>query len=139
MSDIIMDMNEKLSLVVDICTEKLPDVLGIYLFGSQVTGETHGGSDLDLALLFKAGQGFDPVLMYHLQGKLVDVVGCSVDIGILNYDNVVFAKEVMTTGRRIYCRDEKKCDEFAMYCLTYYAQLNFERAEVLASYDVSEK
>ena len=134
-----MEMQDRLLQIIKIVKAEFPDLLAIYLFGSQVAGETHNESDLDLALLFRSGDTPDALVIYHLPGKMVDIAGCSVDIGILRLDNVVFAKEVITKGRRIYCHDQRQCDEFAMYCLAYYGQLNFERAEILHSYEVSEK
>lgn len=134
-----MVTQERLLKIIEIIKLEFPDLLAIYLFGSQVAGVTHGESDLDLALLFKARTEPDSLAIYHLQSKVADVAGCPVDIGILSLDNVVFAKEVISKGHRVYCREQRQCDEFAMYCLAYYAQLNFERAELLASYDAGEK
>lgn len=65
---------------------------------------------------------------------LESLIGRNVDIGVLSLDNVVYAKEVLTGGRRIYCRDTMACETFEMYVFSFYAKLNDERWEVLASY-----
>ncbi len=114
-------------------------IVAIYVYGSQVSGRIHKGSDLDLALLFKDNKCPDLQMIYRNLGRVVDVAKCPVDIGVLSHDNCVYAKEVIAGGMRIYCGDVRQCDEFEMYSLSYYAQLNLERSEIVAAYQASEK
>ena len=116
-----------------------PEIVAIYAYGSQVSGNVHKGSDLDLALLFQANKSPNLQEVYHHLGRMAEVAQCPVDIGVLSHANNIYAKEVIANGKRVYCCDAKQCDEFEMYCLSYYAQLNAERSEIITSYQKREE
>lgn len=132
-------MNNRFLKIVEILVSIFPDIVAIYAYGSRVSGRAHKGSDLDLALLFKADSRPDSQMIYRHLGRVVDVAECPVDIGVLSHNNTIYAKEVIANGTRIYCCDTKQCDEFEMYCLSYYAQLNLERSEIVAAYRIGEE
>lgn len=56
----------------------LPNLLGIYAFGSRIQGTAQVDSDLDLAVLV-AGYA-DPLVLWSLASDLADVADCPVDL-----------------------------------------------------------
>ena len=114
----------------------IPDIMAIYVYGSVVTGNTHPGSDLDLALLLHHGAVIDYGRILKISGELESRMGCPVQIGILSREQAIHAKEVIAHGRRIFCRDQTYCDSFAMYALAAYAELNEDRQAVMQAYTV---
>lgn len=132
-------MKNRFHKITKILVSIYPEIVAIYAHGSRVTGHTHKGSDLDLALLFRADSSPDAEMIHRHLGRVIDVAECPVDIGILSHNNSIYAKEVITNGIRIYCSNTGQCEEFEMYCLSYYAQLNSERSEILAAYQVDKE
>lgn len=120
--------------VTSLLANAYPALVSIYIHGSMVKGNVHANSDLDLALLFTPGFTPARIDLLLFSADLESLIGRNVDIGVLSLDNVVYAKEVLTGGRRIYCRDTMACETFEMYVFSFYAKLNDERWEVLASY-----
>ncbi len=114
--------------------QPLPGLMAIWVHGSVVRGTERPGSDLDLALLFHHTVPVSMVDMLSVSGELDSLLGRPVHIGLLSRDNVVFAKEVMASGRLIYCKDQFYCDTFMMYVLSFYAELNRQRKKVMETY-----
>ena len=115
------------------CLKDLPGLVAVYVHGSVAKGTCHPGSDLDLALLFRHGASIDRVKLMFLVGELEGVLKVPVHIGILDYNSLVFAKEVIANGKLIICLDKKSSDVFSMYCLAGYAELNAQRQRVITS------
>jgi predicted nucleotidyltransferase len=111
-----------------------PGLMAIFVHGSVARGTERPGSDLDLALLFHHTASVSMVDLLSISGELESLVGRPVHIGLLSRDNVVFAKEVIASGRLIYCRDQIYCDTFMMYALSFYAELNRQREKVMDAY-----
>ncbi len=72
------------------------------LFGSQVTGKTHAGSDVDIAILsLKQSDLFKQWL--HLNGELEDLFGHPIDLVILEPDtDPVLRLEIFRHGKPLY-------------------------------------
>ena len=84
---------------------RLPDLLGIYAFGSRILGTAGAHSDLDLAVLV-AGHA-DPLSLFELAGDLADVAGCPVDLLDLRAASTVMQYQVITTGQRWWTLDSQ--------------------------------
>lgn len=82
---------------------RLPNLLGIYAFGSRITGHARADSDLDLAVLV-AGYA-DPLALFELAGDLADVAGCAVDLLDLRAASTVMQYQILTTGQRWWAKD----------------------------------
>jgi hypothetical protein len=61
-------------------------------------------------------------------------VGRVVDLGILNSANLVYARQAILAGRRIYARDPKRTDLLAASLLGMYERFNLDRREVRDAY-----
>ena len=105
--------------------ETQPELLGLYLFGSQATGEAREGSDYDLGALFRhSPQVLDLV---GLQGQLSEALGSDVDLIDVGSASPYLALDVVR-GERLYCQDPDACDAFDLYVLRRAADLApFER------------
>lgn len=96
-----------------ICTElqnAFPNALGIYAFGSRVQGTANAQSDLDLAVLV-AGYA-DPLQLFEMANQLPDKFGYEVDLLDLRAASTVMQHQVITTGRRLWAKDDKHADWF---------------------------
>jgi predicted nucleotidyltransferase len=87
-----------------------PSVIGAYLFGSHATGRAHRESDVDLGVLLDthlastAGERFE--IRLRLIAALGEAIGRNdVDLVVLNEAPPALAREIVTRGRRVYCRD----------------------------------
>nr|WP_324258773.1 nucleotidyltransferase domain-containing protein [Cellvibrio fontiphilus] len=96
-----------------VCTElqkAFPNALGIYAFGSRVQGTANAQSDLDLAVLV-AGYA-DPLQLFEMANQLADKLGYEVDLLDLRTASTVMQYQVITTGRRLWAKDDKHADWF---------------------------
>jgi uncharacterized protein len=120
--------------LIAVVRQHLPEVQAIYLFGTWGTADERPESDLDLAVLLPPARAREagPLAMSDLRPALASLVGRDVDLINLRLVSTVFQKEVITAGRRIYCADEAKTDEFEMVALSLYQKLNEERAGIVA-------
>jgi uncharacterized protein len=120
--------------LLDDIRRAIPQIAAVYVYGSQVRGGQHPGSDLDLALLLPRSVQLSATAIFQLQGDLEAAAAVPVEISILSLDNVVHCKEVLATGQRLFVGDHRTVDEFEMRVLSSYARLCEDRAEVVDAY-----
>lgn len=109
-------------------------VAAAYLLGSAARGEMRPDSDLDIALLPVRGAAFSSKDRLSLAADLEEIVGRTVDVGVLSTANLVYAKEAVAHGIVIFERDSLERARFAMLVLSMYASLQETRREVLHAY-----
>jgi len=121
--------------LVEHIRQNVPSLQAIYVYGSRLNGMSRAGSDLDLALLLDAASDFSPFDVFQLSGDLEAIVGCSVDLAILDCNrSVVLCKEVVSSGKRIFVNNPDAVAYFEMMALSLYAQLNEERRPIIKAY-----
>lgn len=113
---------------------RVPKLLAIYAFGSQVQGTAVPGSDLDLAVLV-AGYA-DPLVLWTLAGDLADTAGCPVDLLDLRAASTVLQYQIITTGQRWWTSDAQAA-LFEAAILSDKTALDTARAGLLA--DIQKK
>ncbi len=120
-------------VIIDIICAYLPDVRAIYLFGTWGTKDEWPDSDIDIALLLNSDKAKKTGLsaMSNLRVALESALEKEVDLINISMVSTVFQKEIIITGRRIYCADEYGTDEFEMVALSLYQKLNAERGAIL--------
>ncbi|MGA8163565.1 MAG: nucleotidyltransferase domain-containing protein [Waddliaceae bacterium] len=118
-------LNESISLIID----RFPDVMGIYLFGSYGTLNETKTSDLDLAILFKKSP--NNVELWNFSQEIASLINREVDLVDLNRASLVFQFQVLTTGKRVYCKDENACEQFEGKVWPMYIRFNEERKDIL--------
>ncbi|PWB73268.1 MAG: hypothetical protein C3F15_10025 [Holophagae bacterium] len=90
--------------------EKRPAVASVYLFGSRAEGREHRESDLDLGLLLDRSvlptrrERFDTAVRLSAELQAENATN-PVDLVVLNDAPPLFARRIVTEGRRVYCRD----------------------------------
>jgi hypothetical protein len=103
-------------------------VISAYLFGRHASGTAHRESDVDVGVLldwkafpdaaarFDEGMRLGTALIAALHRNDVDLV-------ILNDAPPQFARHVLTTGRRVFCRDAEADHAFLRTTLSRAADL----------------
>ena len=117
------------SALIQTLNARVPKLLAIYAFGSQVQGTAGPDSDLDLAVLV-AGYA-DPLVLWTLAGDLADTAGCPVDLLDLRAASTVLQYQIITTGERWWAGDAQA----ALYeaaILSDRTELDIARAGLLA-------
>lgn len=108
--------------------KRLPDLLAVYLFGSQTTGMATAGSDVDLAVL--APGRVDPLRLFEIAGELADLAGASVDLLDLRAASTVMQYQVIVTGQRLWAVDAR-VGVFESFILSEKTALDSARSGLL--------
>ncbi len=115
--------------IIAILRERLPRLVAVYRFGSEVTRTTNRDSDLDVAVL--CDKPLSTQTRFSLTGELVVVCGRPVDMIDLSTASTVIRAQVVSTGERLFCADLNRCELFEDITFSSYARLNEERGEIL--------
>lgn len=122
-------MAADLTRLVEKVRAALPDVIAIYVFGSQAAGIAGPESDIDLAVL--NDNPLSQVTCWDLAQELAREAGRDVDLVDLRAASTVMRAQVIAKGQRLFCADERKCVEFEDYVYSAYARFNEERRAIL--------
>jgi len=123
---------------VEVVRRCVPDIDGIYLFGSVARGRTRPGSDVDVALLLPPGRKFSTAEFLATAGELESLTHRTVDLSVLDTQTqLVHAKEVVTTGICLFAQSEERIRAFEMQVLSQYARFLEDRAPVEAAYTLN--
>ena len=121
--------------IVSRIRDSAPDASAIYAYGSRVKGRTHPESDLDIALLLPPGAAVSMVILAQLEGDLEAIVGCAVEVSVLNREaSVIHCKEVISTGVLLYIGNPLAVEAFEMQVLAEYADFCEDRIPVFQAY-----
>ncbi len=129
-----MGRNMNIEAVLAHLLASVPDLMAVYMFGSQATGEANADSDLDLAVL--AAGTVEPLLLWQIAGELADIVAVPVDLLDLRAASTVMQYQVITIGRRLWNKDSQ-AGIFESYILSEKTALDTARAALLA--DIQQK
>lgn len=123
---------------IDHISQTLNNLTGLvcaYLHGSAVTSRFTPESDVDIALLLAPGYKKDYyALVTSYCGLIESGIHQTPHFSFLSSRNVVFAKQVVTRGKLILCKDSFACKSFTMHILSMYHQLNQERKKIIEQY-----
>jgi predicted nucleotidyltransferase len=114
-------------------------ILAAYLLGSAARGDMRADSDVDVALLPEPGVRLAAAFLADLGGELTAVARRPVDLGVVTPDNLVYARQAVFAGRRLFCRDRVRADLAEADLLGMAAQFDYERREVAHAYSVSAR
>jgi len=109
-----------------------PRILALYLLGSFARNEAREDSDVDLGIA--ATGDFGPLERAEFAAESSLALGREIDAGELSSKDLIYAREAILGGRRIYVRDEGKADLLAATLLGMYANFEIERREVVDAY-----
>ncbi len=121
------------STIVHILLEILSGLQAIYVFGSFGTEDERSGSDVDVAVLLepKLAKKAGSLAFSNARFELESVLHKHVDLINLRLVNTVMQKEVITTGKRVFCVDEYHSELFEMIVFSLYQKLNEERSDIV--------
>lgn len=112
--------------VAEYCATR-PEIVACYLFGSQTTGRTHPGSDVDLAFLLTDGlsrqERFDLRMKYF--ADLSGLIHQEIDVVILNDAGEVLLGQVFAKGKMIYGEDSGQLRAFRRRKLPLIAEFSY--------------
>lgn len=97
-----------------------PEVLAVYVFGSQARGEARAASDLDVAVLETPNATLSLEAEDRLRRAIRSATGLGVDLVRLVPSSPVLAFEVLEGGRRVFVRDAQLADEIEERLLRRY-------------------
>ena len=109
--------------------EKLnPDF--IVLFGSQATGNSHQGSDVDVAF-YKEAHNYSALEIFFIAQELANVLKTDVDLIDLASASTVFKMQIFAKGKKIYARNDYLYSCYEMTVMRMYVDLNEKRVDIL--------
>lgn len=126
-------LNEQLLISM---ISSVPRIEAAYLLGSAAKNTMRPDSDIDVAILVRAGDTFSDVERCELGADLSFNLGYVMDIGMLSSTNLIYAKEAILTGRCVFKRDNFVVDMAVTMLLAMYCNFNEERQEVLNAYHI---
>lgn len=119
------DVSQDLLSRIEAWAKEQPEIVALYLFGSQVQGNTHPGSDVDVGVLARLDLSKEE--LWRLQDRWsasVSALGTGeLDLSVLNLAPVPFRFEVTTRGRLLWTADISGVVEFESITLRRYWDL----------------
>ncbi len=115
--------------IVAFLQNQVPNLLSLYAFGSQIRGDTHSESDLDLAVL--VGGYADPLKLWELAGSLEDLVNCPVDLLDLRAASTVMQYQIITLGERWWAYDDLQASLYEVMIIREKTELDEARSQIL--------
>ena len=107
----------------------MPDIVAIYLFGSQARKDAAPDGDVDLALLSQSK--LDGRFRWTLQEELAAIAHRDVDLVDLRQASTVMRVQVLRDGIVLLDAQPRLRAAFEMTALSAYARLNEERRGIL--------
>jgi predicted nucleotidyltransferase len=117
------------SILPDRLRSALPDVLGIWLFGSHAQGTAGADSDVDVAVLLPGRA--DPLSLWTQAQALAQELGCDVDLVDLRAASTVLQYQIVTAGELLWQKDAQAA-LYESYILSEKTALDEARAGLLA-------
>jgi predicted nucleotidyltransferase len=114
--------------------ERDPRILAAYLLGSAARDALRPESDLDFGVLLQPGETLSAAELNSLASDLTLSYGRPADVGLVSGLNLIYARQCVLTGIRIFCRDAFRAGLAAATLLGLAGQLDFERREVIRAY-----
>lgn len=119
----------KTSIIQQTLTQKVPNLQGIYLFGSYGTEYASPDSDIDIAFL--ARPSINSWQRFEIEQKLANKLKRRVDLVDLTQVSLVMQKQIVTYGERIGTLDEASCEQFEDVVWAKYLRFNELRRGII--------
>lgn len=123
--------------ITEYLSRQIPGLMGVYLFGSRAGGTANADSDYDIAVLTEKPGMLDGMRRFELAVELGEMLGSTVDLVDLQAAQTDFRFVIISTSKRIYCRDKYFCDSFEMTAYSMYQDWELFRREIIA--DIKER
>jgi predicted nucleotidyltransferase len=119
-----------LDMAIKVLREAIPDLVAVYLYGSEATSEARPDSDVDLAVL--AGNSMPAAKQFDLRQDIESLLHRDVDLVDMRMASTVLRMQVISTGTCLFAGDEARRQQFEDFVYSSYARLNEERREILS-------
>jgi predicted nucleotidyltransferase len=117
-----------LSPILQLLQQRLPNVMAVYAFGSQINGTAGKSSDLDLAVLVPGYA--DVVELWDISSDIAELANCEVDLLDFRAASTVMQYQILTKGQCLFAIDSSVGVYEAMV-LSQMTALNEARAGLL--------
>ena len=118
-----MTLEENLA---DFFRARASDVVAVYLFGSQASGNILPTSDVDVAVLFdRPNRDFVSAQMDEILRQLPRLLRKDVHPVALNSAGEVLLKQLLSKGRCLVVNDSRKLADFKMNALSRIADFDY--------------
>ena len=126
-------MNQQFEIqIIEFLKRKIPEILGIYVFGSFADNTNTVESDIDIAFL--TFQKISQIEKWKTQEELASILNRDVDLVDLKDATIILRAEVIEKGKLIFSADSYQIDYFEMTTYSMYADLNETRMDILTDY-----
>ncbi len=115
--------------LIGLVKKTMPNLIALYRFGSQATGEARPESDVDLAIL--ASEPCAPRRLVEVREELAAALHRDVDLVDLRTASTVLRMQVLAQGECLASADDLARERFEDMVYTSYARLNEERRGIL--------
>lgn len=109
------NIQQSLAETANLLRNELPNLMGVYLFGSQAQQNAGPDSDLDLAVLVDGYVA--PLRLWELSNTLANQLAIEVDLVDLRAASTVMQYQILTTGKRLWRRGPET-DHFELFVLS---------------------
>lgn len=109
-------------------------IVGALLLGSIAAGTARPDSDIDIGIVPEPGTDLRLGELLEMAAPAALLAGRSVDPGIIDTHNLVYAFQAFATGKPLFVRDAGRFNMLRATLLGMYADFQTERAEVLDAY-----
>lgn len=108
--------------------KKQPDVVAVYLYGSQARSEADKDSDIDLAVLLDEEKGKKLPSSWggrqvHFMNDLIGLLNQQMEIQDLSAVAISFVYRVLSEGKLLYCKNDSERVKFETRVLNQYFDL----------------
>jgi predicted nucleotidyltransferase len=124
---------DTINLIIAIL-QKNGKVGAAYILGSAASGEMRTDSDVDIAILPAEGQKISSLELADITAELSFESRYTIDTGLITSANLVYSKEAITKGKRIFVRNAKWAGIMTASLIGMYMAFNDQRQELLNAY-----
>lgn len=119
-------MEFDLTPVLALLRREIPQLAGVYLFGSFAAGHARAESDIDLA--FYAGKPLDRSVVVELQQRVANILNRDVDLVDLAAASTILQCQVIDEGKLIDAPRSEETALFELRVIREYQDLKARRA-----------
>ncbi len=118
--------------ITEFLSREVPGLMGVYLFGSRAGGTANAESDFDIAVLTEKPGMLNGMRRFDLAFELGEMLGNAVDVVDLQAAQTDLRFVIISTSKRIYCREKYFCDFFEMTAYSMYQDFELFRRDIIA-------
>lgn len=124
-------MKNSLTLSLKNFFKDKPEVIAVYIFGSQATGKTGRLSDVDIGILLDTSERVAQVEKRNqYMVELANILRKEIHPIILNSAGEELMRQIFTKGKCLLVKDQKKLSLFKMTMFARIADFGYYRSQM---------